>query len=106
MSYSRTFENGMDKVFFITKKDQEKLQEASSTGLEGAILPSGEINWDCPCLQGMAHGICGPHFRKAFSCFANSTSEPRGQECVEVFIEFQQCMKAHPEHYGDKTGTE
>lgn len=35
----------------------------------GLILPSGEINWNCPCLGGMATGPCGVEFREAFSCF-------------------------------------
>ena len=25
-----------------------------------------EINWDCPCLGGMAHGPCGEEFKAAF----------------------------------------
>merc|ERR1712018_950184 len=25
----------------------------------GLILPNGEINWNCPCLGGMAIGPCG-----------------------------------------------
>lgn len=35
----------------------------------GPVLPNGEINWDCPCLGGAAHGPCGTEFRAAFSCF-------------------------------------
>lgn len=35
----------------------------------GPIFPNGEINWDCPCLGGAAHGPCGTEFREAFSCF-------------------------------------
>lgn len=35
----------------------------------GPILPNGEINWDCPCLGGAAHGPCATEFRGAFSCF-------------------------------------
>lgn len=35
----------------------------------GLILPSGEINWNCPCLGGMATGPCGVEFREAFTCF-------------------------------------
>ena len=35
----------------------------------GPILPNGEINWECPCLGGAAHGPCGTEFRQAFSCF-------------------------------------
>lgn len=35
----------------------------------GLILSSGEINWNCPCLGGMATGPCGVEFRDAFTCF-------------------------------------
>lgn len=35
----------------------------------GPILPNGEINWECPCLGGAAHGPCATEFRAAFSCF-------------------------------------
>ena len=35
----------------------------------GILLPSGELNWDCPCLGGMAYGPCGQEFKDAFSCF-------------------------------------
>lgn len=53
---------------------------------QGAFNPeTGEINWDCPCLGGMAHGPCGPEFREAFSCFVYSKEEPKGVECIEKF---------------------
>ncbi|KAJ7072247.1 hypothetical protein C8F01DRAFT_1103127 [Mycena amicta] len=52
----------------------------------GAYNPeTGEINWDCPCLGGMADGPCGPEFRAAFSCFIYSEHEPKGLDCVEKF---------------------
>lgn len=58
-------------------------QEADS---QGAFNPeTGEINWDCPCLGGMAHGPCGEEFRAAFSCFVYSNEEPKGVECIEKF---------------------
>lgn len=46
---------------------------------------TGEINWDCPCLGGMAHGPCGEEFKAAFSCFVYSKEEPKGIECIEKF---------------------
>lgn len=53
---------------------------------QGAFNPeTGEINWDCPCLGGMAHGPCGEEFKAAFSCFVYSKHEPKGVECVEKF---------------------
>ena len=68
----------------------------------GAFNPeTGEINWDCPCLGGMAHGPCGPEFREAFSCFVYSEAEPKGINCVEKFQSMQNCFRAHPEIYAD-----
>ncbi|KAJ7593711.1 hypothetical protein C8J56DRAFT_777974, partial [Mycena floridula] len=61
----------------------------------------GEINWDCPCLGGMAHGPCGEEFREAFSCFIFSEQEPKGIDCVEKFKGMQTCFRAHPDVYGD-----
>jgi mitochondrial intermembrane space import and assembly protein 40 len=67
---------------------------------EGAFNPeTGEINWDCPCLGGMAHGPCGPEFREAFSCFVFSEEEPKGMDCIDKFQNMQKCFQAHPEVY-------
>lgn len=55
-------------------------------GQQGAFNPeTGEINWDCPCLGGMASGPCGEDFKAAFSCFVYSTEEPKGMDCIEKF---------------------
>ena len=82
-------------------------EEASTSSDDGAS-PSGafnpqtgEINWDCPCLGGMAHGPCGPEFKEAFSCFVFSEVEPKGIDCVEKFKAMQNCFRAHPEVYAD-----
>ncbi|EXJ69632.1 uncharacterized protein A1O5_07668 [Cladophialophora psammophila CBS 110553] len=67
---------------------------------EGAFNPeTGEINWDCPCLGGMAHGPCGPEFREAFSCFVFSKEEPKGMDCIDKFQNMQQCFQRYPEIY-------
>jgi intermembrane space import and assembly protein 40 len=63
---------------------------------------TGEINWDCPCLGGMAHGVCGEQFRAAFSCFVYSKEEPKGVECIENFKAMQNCFREHPEIYGSE----
>ncbi|KAG1734719.1 uncharacterized protein EDB91DRAFT_1146505 [Suillus paluster] len=69
----------------------------------GAFNPvTGEINWDCPCLGGMAHGPCGPQFREAFSCFVYSEKEPKGIDCVEKFKAMQTCFREHPDVYGEE----
>lgn len=71
-------------------------------GAGGAFNPvTGEINWDCPCLGGMAHGICGMQFREAFSCFVYSEKDPKGIDCVEKFKAMQDCFREHPDVYGD-----
>jgi intermembrane space import and assembly protein 40 len=76
--------------------------ETTSAGQGGAYNPeTGEINWDCPCLGGMAHGPCGPQFREAFSCFIYSEAEPKGIECVERFKGMQDCFREHPEVYAE-----
>ncbi|EME86553.1 uncharacterized protein MYCFIDRAFT_186716 [Pseudocercospora fijiensis CIRAD86] len=61
---------------------------------------TGEINWDCPCLGGMAHGPCGEQFRAAFSCFVYSKEEPKGVDCIEHFKTMQNCFRDHPDIYG------
>ncbi|CAI2164077.1 16977_t:CDS:1 [Funneliformis geosporum] len=62
---------------------------------------TGEINWDCPCLGGMAKGTCGEQFKAAFSCFIYSKAEPKGIDCLEQFQNMKDCFKQHPEEYGE-----
>ncbi|KAL4892461.1 hypothetical protein BDV59DRAFT_179999 [Aspergillus ambiguus] len=70
-------------------------------GQEAAFNPeTGEINWDCPCLGGMAHGPCGEEFKAAFSCFVYSTEEPKGMDCIEKFKGMQDCFRQYPDVYG------
>lgn len=67
-----------------TEKTPEELEEEA--GQQGAFNPeTGEINWDCPCLGGMAHGPCGEEFKAAFSCFVYSNEEPKGMDCIDKF---------------------
>ncbi|KAI9844178.1 MAG: Oxidoreductase [Sclerophora amabilis] len=87
------------------ERDNERLKTAQETeeeaDSEGAFNPeTGEINWDCPCLGGMAHGPCGPEFRNAFSCFVYSTDEPKGMDCIDKFKGMQDCFRQHPDVYG------
>ncbi|KAJ4416282.1 Oxidoreductase [Neurospora sp. IMI 360204] len=77
----------------------EALQQEADA--QGAFNPeTGEINWDCPCLGGMAHGPCGEEFKAAFSCFVYSTEEPKGMECIDKFSHMQDCFRKYPEVYG------
>jgi hypothetical protein len=67
-----------------TLKSAEELE--AEAGQEAAFNPeTGEINWDCPCLGGMAYGPCGEEFRNAFSCFVYSEEEPKGIDCIDKF---------------------
>ncbi|KAL8853817.1 MAG: hypothetical protein Q9221_001288 [Calogaya cf. arnoldii] len=73
----------------------------SEAASEGAFNEeTGEINWDCPCLGGMAHGPCGEEFRTAFSCFVYSKEEPKGMDCIEHFKGMQNCFRDYPDIYG------
>jgi hypothetical protein len=83
--------------------DIETEKEGAEGEADGAFNPeTGEINWDCPCLGGMAQGTCGPEFKAAFSCFIFSESDPKGFECVEKFKAMQDCFRAHPEEYASE----
>lgn len=76
--------------------------ESEDDGSGGAFNPiTGEINWDCPCLGGMAHGPCGQQFRDAFSCFVYSEDEPKGINCVDRFKLMQDCFREHPDVYAE-----
>ncbi|KAF8897033.1 hypothetical protein CPB84DRAFT_1825573 [Gymnopilus junonius] len=90
----------------IDESPKEGESESSTEGegaSGGAFNPvTGEINWDCPCLGGMAYGPCGEEFREAFSCFVYSDAEPKGINCVEKFQNMQNCFRAHPEVYADE----
>ncbi|RAL12813.1 coiled-coil-helix-coiled-coil-helix domain-containing protein [Aspergillus homomorphus CBS 101889] len=82
-----------------TQIDPAELEEQA--GHEAAFNEeTGEINWDCPCLGGMAHGPCGEDFRAAFSCFVFSTEEPKGIDCIDKFQAMQNCFRQYPEVYG------
>lgn len=77
----------------------EGLEEEASQ--QGAFNEeTGEINWDCPCLGGMANGPCGEQFKAAFSCFVYSKEEPKGVDCIEHFKTMQNCFREHPDVYG------
>nr|POF02092.1 mitochondrial intermembrane space import and assembly protein 40 [Quercus suber] len=75
----------------------------AEAGQQGAFNEeTGEINWDCPCLGGMADGPCGEQFKAAFSCFVYSKEEPKGVDCIEHFKTMQNCFREHPEIYGSE----
>ncbi|XP_033642057.1 mitochondrial intermembrane space import and assembly protein 40-B-like [Asterias rubens] len=107
MSYCK--EEGKDRIIFVTKEDQDEpilTKDVKELGTEdspeegeGLILENGEINWNCPCLGGMASGPCGVEFRDAFSCFHYSEEDPKGSDCIDNFRTMQECMVSYPDLY-------
>lgn len=72
-------------------------------GQQAAYNPeTGEINWDCPCLGGMANGPCGEEFKEAFACFVYSETEPKGIDCIKKFENMRTCFRKYPEHYKEE----
>ncbi|KAH9994921.1 hypothetical protein BJV74DRAFT_877590 [Russula compacta] len=83
--------------------DQVPSEEGEEASAGGAFDPvTGKINWDCPCLGGMAYGPCGMQFREAFSCFVFSEEDPKGIDCVEKFKAMQNCFRENPDVYGEE----
>lgn len=105
MSYCR--QEGKDRIIFVTREDHETPSNAELIAEDpddpyeeqGLILPNGDINWNCPCLGGMASGPCGSQFKEAFSCFHYSKEEVKGSECIDNFRNMQECMQRYPELY-------
>lgn len=96
---------GKDTIIFASKEDHatpSKIDLPEPEPSPGLLLPSGEINWNCPCLGGMATGPCGLEFREAFSCFHYSSAEPKGSDCYEAFKTMQKCMTQYPALYANK----
>lgn len=108
MSYCfKSGPNNKDIVIFATAEDHKIPSTVSLPEPDpspGLILPNGEINWNCPCLGGMATGPCGVEFREAFSCFHYSTAEPKGTDCYERFKVMQECMENFPTLYNKDLG--
>ncbi|CCK70637.1 Mia40p KNAG_0E03830 [Huiozyma naganishii CBS 8797] len=89
------------------------LEEPTAESLAPSVKPAledkgmaynpdtGEINWDCPCLGGLAYGPCGEEFRLAFSCFVYSDKGTKTAECLDKFHVMQNCFQAHPDYYFD-----
>lgn len=90
----------LDELKEEADKETENSEDASQ---QGAYNPeTGEINWDCPCLGGMASGPCGEEFKEAFACFVHSEEEPKGIDCIKKFENMRSCFREHPEHYKDE----
>jgi hypothetical protein len=95
MSYCKR--DGKDKAIFVTKEDGSdpvnlhSLIEEEENVIE---LSDGSINWDCPCLGGMAKGSCGEEFKKAFSCFHYCRGdEDKYVDCIPQFRAMQVSLR-------------
>ncbi|MBY0384366.1 hypothetical protein K2X05_04335 [bacterium] len=101
-----------DHVLFIN--GEGKLSSSASQGINGndptpqgpINEETGEINWDCPCLQSALKPPCGDFFRAAFSCFVASKTEPKGNDCMQQFSAMQDCFREHPGIYLKETEDE
>ena len=104
--------DGKDTIVFLTAEDErsdrdnENITKGALMDLdrnqEGLLNPvTGEINWDCPCLGGMASGPCKEEFKQAFTCFVNSTDEVRGTDCISDFTKMHECFRSHSDVYED-----
>jgi len=99
-------EASKDRVIFLSEEEASEpskvILEENDENPPGLILSNGDINWNCPCLGGMAVGPCGVDFREAFSCFHYSEADPKGSDCIEKFAEMQKCMQGYPELFEEK----
>ena len=84
------------KVELASTVEPESSSSASATAINEE---TGEINWDCPCLQAAIAPPCGEAFKAAFTCFVASKTEPKGSDCLGFFSAMQDCYRAHPEIY-------
>lgn len=75
-------------------------QDLSNQGLYNPN--TGEVNWDCPTLAGLAHGPCGFKFRSTFLCFLYSDNIPKGKECLQQFDLMQKCFHQNSDYYFSK----
>ncbi|XP_050019481.1 mitochondrial intermembrane space import and assembly protein 40-like [Alexandromys fortis] len=99
MSYCQ--QEGKDRIIFVTKEDHETPSSAELVADDpndpyeehGLILPNGDINWNCPCLGGMASSPCGEQFKSGFSCFHHSKEEIKGSDCIDQFQAMQEGMQ-------------
>ncbi|XP_074109063.1 mitochondrial intermembrane space import and assembly protein 40-B-like [Cotesia typhae] len=81
-----------------------KNEQNESDSSPGLISSNGEINWDCPCLDGMASGPCGSEFKESFLCMFNNNSdeEQENLECLTSFKNLFACMSEYPDFYREK----
>ncbi|KAK0399725.1 hypothetical protein QR680_003180 [Steinernema hermaphroditum] len=88
------------KKYHLTKEEFENKANAAQyhhyTGkeeLETGIRPDGSIDLNCPCMHSALAHRCGHLFRLAIQCFNASTTNPKGNDCLERFKEHALCGK-------------
>jgi intermembrane space import and assembly protein 40 len=69
--------------------------------MDEAIDPvTGDINWNCECLGNNAKGPCGEIFKKAFTAYVQSLTDPE-IKCEELILEMQTCFSQYPDLYSN-----
>ncbi|KAF9543821.1 Oxidoreductase [Mortierella hygrophila] len=101
MSYSRQEENGKDTLHFLEPSPSTSTSSIPSNQSAAYDPETGEFNWDCPCLGGMAQGPCGDTFKEAFSCFVLSEAETKGSDCLGKFTAMNDCFRANGYYDGE-----
>lgn len=102
-AFKKVQEQSVSKVGGKAGEDKTSGSGEEEESQAAAFNPeTGEINWDCPCLGGMAHGPCGEEFKEAFSCFVYSEDEPKGIDCIKKFENMRNCFRQYPEHYKEE----
>ncbi|KAL1766048.1 mitochondrial intermembrane space import and assembly protein 40 [Sigmodon hispidus] len=105
-------QDGKDQIIFVTREDHKSPKNAEPVvdnpnepheEYARLIRPTREINWHCPCFEGMASGPCGGQFRSAF-CFHYSTDELKGSDCIDQIQAMQECMQKYPDIYPQEKG--
>lgn len=87
----------------LEKSDLDFAMNPEELSEQGVYNPNtGEVNWDCPTLAGLAHGPCGLKFRSTFLCFLYSDNIPKGKECLEQFHFMQKCFQTNSNYYFSK----
>ena len=81
----------------IPNENLEEKQDAKD--FNEPLTQNGEINWDCPCLKEALEPPCGDVFKLAFSCYFDSKTTPKGNDCLKLFEEMQKCYELNRDHY-------
>jgi intermembrane space import and assembly protein 40 len=78
-------ESKKDQIVYLSEEDEAQIAESAGSDMDEAVRQvrnashrinpahyhqavkdDGEIDWECPCLQGMAQGPCGDAFKVTY----------------------------------------